>query len=96
MEREAKPTMEKNAYLMQKRTERLSALIGKWIVIADNSKNPGTILYFQDPDLAPKSADGKQYNWTRYMVNAKGFDSESDARIVAGFFQYGNARVAHV
>lgn len=84
-----------NTYLDQKRTERLAALVGKWVVIADNSKNPDTVLYFQDPSLV-KPTDARTSQWTRFMVNAKGFETMDEAREIAAGFKYGRPRIAQI
>ena len=84
-----------NTYLQYKRAERLCALIGKYIVIADNAKDEGSILYFQDPSLV-KPTDKHTSQWTRFMVNAKAFDTADEARAVAAGFRYGRPRIAQV
>lgn len=82
-----------NTYLTAQRAERIAALIGKFVVIADNSKDPMGILYFQDPTLV-KPSEQRVSAWTRYMVNAKGFDTKEEALAVAASFKYGRPRVA--
>ena len=84
-----------NAYLDQKRTERLAALVGKWIVIADNSKTPDTVLYFQDPSLV-KPTDSRTSQWTRFLVNAQPFETADEARACAAKFRYGRPRIAQI
>lgn len=82
-------------YLEEQRTQRLAALVGKWIVIADNSRIPGNVLYLQDMSLV-KPTDSKVSQWTRFMVNAMAFDTEKEAREQAAKFRFGRPRVAQV
>ena len=82
-------------YLVEQRTARLAALLGKWIVIADNSRTPDSVLYFQDPSLI-RPTDSRVSDWTRFLVNAKGFDTAEEARACAARFRYGRPRIAQV
>lgn len=83
-----------NNYLQTKRTERLCQLVGKWIVIADNTAND-TVLYFQDPSLV-KPTEKRTSQWTRFLVNAQGFETADEARKIAAGFRYGHPRIAQV
>lgn len=82
-------------YLRTKRTERLEALCGKYIVLADNAKAKDTVLYFQDETLI-RPTESKTSCWTRFLVNAKGFDTVEEARACAAKFRYGRPRIAQV
>ena len=86
--------MNNNTYLQAKRAERLNQLVGKWIVLADNTGND-TVLYFQDPSLV-KPTEKRTSQWTRYLVNAQGFESADEARKIASGFRYGHPRIAQV
>lgn len=84
-----------NAYLLEKRVERLEALCGKYIVIADNSRQEGFCLYLQDETLV-RPTDAKVSMWTRFLVNAKAFDTADEALAAAAKFRYGHPRIAQV
>lgn len=87
--------MTNNEYLKAKRAERVAALIGKYVVIADNSKDPTSVLYFQDPSLV-KPTEAKTSQWTRFLPNALGFETAEEARAVASGFRYGHPRVGQI
>lgn len=84
-----------NKYLTEKRVERLTALCGKYIVIADNSRQEGECLYLQDETLV-RPTDTKVSVWTRFLVNAKGFETADEAKAAAAKFRYGHPRIAQV
>lgn len=88
--------MEKQAYLNMKRTERLSRLVGRFVVIADNPRRDNEILYFQDPEMAKLSKYGRAISWTRFMVNAMAFDTAEAARDCASRFKFNNPRIAQI
>lgn len=81
-----------NEYLNKQRAERLCALIGKYVVIADNSKDPSSVLFYQDPSLV-KPSETRVSSWTRFLVNAKGYETKEQAEEKAANFKYGRPRV---
>ena len=87
--------MEKNAYLEQKRAERESALRGKFVIVCDSRYTPGTMMYLQDSKLSNQQGHSDMH-LTKFLANAKGYDSLLVANNIAKKYQYNNGRVIHV
>lgn len=79
--------MDKNEYLKQKRMERIMALQGKCVIVADSPKNKGQIVYLQDQELCSKGF------WTAFLANAKGYDTEAEAMVMLRKLKYNNPRI---
>ena len=64
----------------------------RYIVAADSHKKPGTTIFLQDPEKAPKDENGKPFPWTERIENAMAFTAEAAKRRAAGL-KWGNPRV---
>lgn len=79
--------MEKEDYLKMQRTERIMNLMGKCVIIAESTKNPGEVIYIQDQKLSRKGF------WTKFMANARGFETAEEAGQVIAKLKYNNPRI---
>lgn len=77
----------KEDYLKQQRTERIMNLMGKCVIIAESQTNPGQITYLQDQKICSKGF------WTKFMANARGFDTAEEAQRVIAKLKYNNPRI---
>ena len=84
--------MERNEYLKLKRAERETALRGKFVIVCDSRYTPGTMMYLQDKELSTQQG----MHWTKFLANAKGYDSLYVANQIAKRYKYNNVRVIHV
>lgn len=82
--------MNKEDYLKTQRTKRIMNLIGKCVIIAESTKNPGEVIYIQDQKLSQKGF------WTKFMANARGFDTAEDANLIIKKLKYNNPRIMWV
>lgn len=81
--------MNREEYLKMKRTERIMALQGKYVIISDSSKNKGQIVYLQDQTLSTGF-------WTAFLANAKGYETEEEAMIMLRKLKYNNPRIMKI
>ena len=86
--------MEKTKYLEMKRMERLNALRGQWVVLADSPRHPGEVMYFQDQELV--RVPSKSTLWTSFLPNAQGFKSKDDAKKFCMTLRFNNPRIMQV
>lgn len=82
--------MNKDEYLKQKRMERIMALQGKFVIVADSPKNKGQLVYLQDQTLSTKGF------WTAFLANAKGYDTEAEANLMLAKLKYNNPRLMRI
>ena len=82
--------MEREQYLKMKRAERVMNLTGKWVIVADSTKRPGTVMYLQDQTLSTKGF------WTGFLANAKGYESEEEANLMLAKPKYNNPRLMRI
>ena len=82
--------MQKDEYLKMKRAERLMNLTGKFVIVADSPKNPGTMMYLQDQSLSTKGF------WTAFLANAKGYETEEEAKLMLCKLKYNNPRLMKI
>lgn len=79
--------MNKDEYLKTKRMERIMALNGKCVIVADSPKHPGQVMYLQDQSLSTKGF------WTAFLANAKGYNTEDEANIMLKKLKFNNPRL---
>lgn len=79
--------IEREEYLKQQRAKRIMNLQGKFVIICDSSKNEGQIMYLQDQTLSAKGF------WTAYLANAKGYETEAEAKIMLAKLKFNNPRI---
>lgn len=73
--------------LREKRRKRIGLLENKFLVVC---KHNGNTLYIQDKNI---SSHGY---WTRFLSNAKGYDTYSDAFSRLSSLKYNNPRIMKV
>ena len=83
-------SMDKARYLAMKRAERIANLQGKYVVVCDSPKHPGTLMYYQDQEVCNKGF------WTAYMANAQGFASKNEAECFCKTLRYNNPKVTRI
>lgn len=71
------------------RMERMADLQGNYVITA-TGKSSGNLTFLQDQSV---SSGGY---WTKYLSNARKFNSIASAKSVVRNFKYGNPRVALV
>lgn len=82
--------MNREEYLKIKRTERIMALNGKYVIVADSPKHPGQQVYLQDQNLCTKGF------WTAFLANAKGYETKAEAMIMLRKLKYNNPRIIKI
>lgn len=82
--------MDRNEYLKMKRLERIAALQGKWVVVAESPKHPGQMMYYQDQEICSAGF------WTSFLANAKGFAQQEEAQRFCAKLRFNNPKVTQI
>ena len=75
------------------RFNRLKAIRGKYVIVADARTGKGEVRFLQDQKLCSKF---HKHYWTQYLSNAKGYDDIEDAKCRIQNLKYNNHRIMMV